>query len=93
MQQTVRLRLTGEFDLADKERLDMLLAPAQTAATVILDLSNATYLDSTALGCFFNLKKAMLQNGGGSIHLLGVSPNLRRVFEMTKLDEFFEFSS
>lgn len=93
MQETVRLRLCGEFDSADRERLETLLAPAVTAATVILDLSEATYLDSTALSCFFNLKKAMLQNGGGSIHLLGLSPNLRKLFDVTKLDRFFEFST
>lgn len=93
MQETVRLSLSGEYDLADRERLEALLSPAETVDNVILDMSQATYLDSTALSCLWKLKQAMLTRGGGRVQLVGLSSSLRRIFQITGLDEFFDFGT
>ena len=90
-QETVRLSLSGEYDLADKERLELLLEPAMTAQHVTLDLHEATYLDSTALRCLWRVKQAMIARGGGRVQLVGSSKSIRRVFAITGLDTLFEF--
>lgn len=91
MQETVQLSLSGEYDLTDKERLETLLSPAMAADSVILDMRDTTYLDSTALRCLLRLKQAMLARGGGSVKLLGLSNNLRRLFQIAGFDKLFEF--
>lgn len=90
--ETVRIALRGEFDMSDKARLTALLLPGEYAETVILDMSETTYIDTTALGCLVRLKKAMIANGGGELHLFGVTPTIRRVLTITKLDTIFQIT-
>ena len=85
----VTIRLSGEFDIATRDRLASLLRPAELADTAIIDMSETTYMDSTALSCLIHLKKQLLQRDG-AVHLVGVRPNVRRVFTICKLDELFE---
>jgi len=59
-------------------------------ASVILDLTDVTYIDSTALGCFIWLRKLVRERHGGSVRLVGLSPHLRRVFEITGLNLIFD---
>lgn len=88
--ETVRIALRGEFDMSDKARLTALLLPGELAETVILDMSETTYIDTTALGCLIRLKKTMIANGGGQLHLVGVTPNIRKLLAITQLDRIFQ---
>lgn len=87
----VRIVLRGEFDISDKARLTALLLPGEVAEVVIVDMSETTYIDTTALGCLIRLKKAMVANGG-ELQLVGVTPNIRRILTITKLDSIFEIN-
>ncbi len=60
--------------------------------TSIVDLTEVRYIDSTALGCLVRVKNDLIQRGGGKVQLVGLQPNVRRVFALTKLDEIFEIS-
>jgi len=56
---------------------------------LIVDLSRAGFLDSSGLG---SLVRAMTttQNEGGQTKLAGLSPQIRKLLEMTRLDSVFE---
>ncbi|MBV9719342.1 MAG: STAS domain-containing protein [Candidatus Eremiobacteraeota bacterium] len=88
----VRIHLRGEYDIASAEKLRALLAPAEEAQTAIIDLSEATYIDSATLNSLCRLKVRMVARRGGSVHLVGVKPIHRRLLHITNLDRLFEIS-
>ena len=55
----------------------------------VLDLSAVTVMDSCGLSVLISVKKA-IEADGGRIGLAGLSPMIRRLFEITKLDRVFE---
>lgn len=89
----VRLQMSGEFDISNKDRLSSILRPGESADDVIIDMNGTTYIDSSALYCLIQLKKQLTVRGKGTIQLIGVRPNIRRMFTITQLDELFEISS
>jgi anti-anti-sigma factor len=55
----------------------------------IIDLSNVEFIDSTFLGVIVGtLKKAV--KSGGDLKLIGFQPNVRSMFELTRLFRVFE---
>lgn len=89
LEHVVRIRLAGDLDIFGKETFATLLMPAEDADIVILDFSDTTYLDASALGCLVYLRKQMLKRGRGMLHLINVSPNIRKTFSVTGLDKLF----
>ncbi len=61
----------------------------ETQRYLIIDLSAASFLDSSALGALVALAKRARTNGG-DLFLLNVPEEIRRVLELLKLDRFFE---
>ncbi|MEG8946743.1 STAS domain-containing protein [Rosettibacter firmus] len=56
---------------------------------IIIDLSNAEFIDSTFLGVIVNgLKKVV--SLGGDLKLVGFKPAVRSMFELTRLFRVFE---
>ena len=49
--------LVGEFDLSQRARLHEAFGQAMGQVTVIIDLTSATYIDSTVLGCLIRFRK------------------------------------
>ena len=85
--------MRGDFDLTDSDRLAALFQPAQIADNVVVDMSETTYIDSSVLVRLIRLKKHLLTHGGGAIHLIGVQPGVRRLFELCDLEGFFEINA
>jgi anti-sigma B factor antagonist len=86
--------LAGEVDLAVapslKERLDSLFAGGES--TVVVDLLDATFLDSMALGVLVGaLEKC--RNNGGDLHLVVTEPRILKVLEITGLVDTFPIHS
>jgi len=52
----------GEFDLAVKEQLNKFLA--SLSGLVIVDLSEVTFLDSSAMGAFVHARNELVADGG-----------------------------
>src|SRR5580658_6591328 len=86
------IELVGEFDFSESERLTDTFAITKTAPLVFVDLSNVSYLDSTALQCLVDLRNARCGRGVGLV-LLGVQPAIARLFEITKLADVFDMRS
>jgi anti-anti-sigma factor len=83
----VRLSLSGELDLAVADRLRSRLRQlARTHATVILDLSDLQFMDSTGLQILITNHNDATHNGWQ----LRIDPNLttpvRRVVELVGID-------
>lgn len=89
----VRIRLADELDIFGKQAFATLLIPAESADTVILDLADTTYLDASALGCLVYLRNQMRKRGCGKVHLINVSPNIRKTFSVTGLDKLFHINA
>lgn len=82
--------VAGDVDLHSAPELRDRLAAIidEDAAHVTLDLSEATFLDSMALGVLLGAKKR-LATTGGELALVVSNPDIRRVFEITMLDRVF----
>lgn len=66
----------------------MLKALIERPRRVIFDLEQVQYLDSSAMGAFFQIHKDIMAYGGRMI-LVNVNQTIRMVFKLTKSDQFF----
>lgn len=65
------------------------LAISEKPSKVIIVLNKVHYLDSSAMGFLFQLKRSILDFGGRLI-LVGINHTIAMVFKLTKSDEDFE---
>ena len=56
---------------------------------VVLDLGNVNFMDSSGLGAIVALGKSLAE-GGGELKLANITPQVRTVFELTRLHQAFE---
>lgn len=79
--------VSGELDLHTAERVKRGIAEADAvgADTVVIDLSEISFIDSTALGVLVQETKR-LEGRGDSLVLVTNDPRTRRVLEVTGLD-------
>jgi anti-sigma B factor antagonist len=84
------LEFEGEMDLAVAPRLhekvDGLFAAGATS--IVVDLLNATFLDSTALGVLVTALNRCHELGG-QLHLVVTEPQILRVLTITGLTDAF----
>lgn len=64
------------------------LVDAEGRRKLLLNFGNVEYLSSAALGKLITLNKK-LQAVGGRLILANIDPQIHEVFEITKLDKFF----
>ena len=83
----VIIAVHGQADLhtAPQLREAMTNAIDGGAASLIVDLSDATFVDSMTLGVLLGAVKR-LRPHGGKVAVVCVSPHIRRIFEITLLD-------
>jgi anti-anti-sigma factor len=81
------MTLTGELDLSAAARLGVELIRFRTAAArhVDVDLADVTFIDSSALN-FFEQLRWVSQARGGQVTLRGVSPHMLRVLSIVGFD-------
>ncbi len=84
------IELGGEVDLYTapefKERLLQLIEGGKSR--VVVDLSKATFIDSTTLGVLVGGVKR-LRPTGGALSLVCTDQNITKIFEITGLDRVF----
>ena len=80
----------GEVDVATAPDLHaQLLGLAGRGTTLaVVDLTDVTFVDSTALGVLVSAAKEF-RSGGGDLRLVVTEPHLAKVFTITGLDEVF----
>lgn len=89
------LHLKGR--LMDQQQADQLMAALDSELskghkTVILDLSELQYMNSTGLNILINVL-TRTRNAGGDTLIAGVSNSVRQLFVVTKLDTVFIMTS
>ena len=86
----VTIAVHGQADLhtAPDLRDAMTKAIDGGANGLIVDLSDATFVDSMTLGVLLGAVKR-LRPRGGKVAVVCVSPHIRRIFEITLLDRVF----
>jgi len=88
--QTHVISLGGEIDLYTapefKERMVDLIEAGKK--NIVVDLSEATFIDSTTLGVLVGGVKRLRPSGGG-LALVCTDQNISKIFEITGLDRVF----
>src|ERR1700710_1323706 len=84
------LAVRGEIDLFTAPELKQVLAEAIEAGRirVVVDLTETTFLDSTALGVLIGAVKR-LRSRDGALAIVNVDENIAKTFEITGLDQIF----
>ncbi len=85
------VRLDGDLDFSRKAELENLLAGAELSDIAVIDLRDATYMDSSVLSCLMTLKKHMAERGTAAVvRIAGANDSLLRIFHICGLDKIFE---
>ncbi|PSB02649.1 STAS domain-containing protein [Merismopedia glauca] len=62
---------------------------ANGANTVLIDLENVNFMDSSGLSALVSALK-MVRTAGGKLYLCSINEQLQMVFELTRMDRVFE---
>ena len=84
------ISVAGEIDLytAPELKRELVHAIDEGARRVVVDLSEATFIDSTTLGVLLSGIKR-LRPLGGELAVVCTDRNIRKIFEITLLDRVF----
>jgi len=78
--------INGEIDAytAPKLREQLLAIDTKNTKKAVLDLAGVGYMDSTGIGVIVAFYKSVIADGG-ELKLIGLSPRLKRLFDITGL--------
>jgi anti-sigma B factor antagonist len=84
------LAVRGEIDLFTAPELKQVLAESIEGGRIriIVDLTDTTFLDSTALGVLIGAVKR-LRSRDGALAIVNIDDNIAKTFEITGLDQIF----
>ena len=82
------VQVFGEVDLSTAPELEQSLADLDGVA-VTIDLAEVPFMDSSGLHVLVRAHRRVLEHGG-TFRLTGLQSSIRRVFEITGLDEHFD---
>jgi anti-sigma B factor antagonist len=80
----------GEIDLFTAPELKQVVTDAIESGErrVVIDLTDVSFLDSTALGVLIGAVKR-LRSRGGALAIVNTEPSITKTFEITGLDQIF----
>lgn len=83
--------LSGEIDSATSEDFyaEVMAAYLHDKKSVVFDCGGLEFIDSTTLGTFVKLYKAITADGNG-FKLVKVRPRIKKLFEICALDKLME---
>jgi anti-sigma B factor antagonist len=86
--------LAGELDLynvGDLKRKMQEYLTDDAIQSLVVDLTQLKYMDSSGIALMAHLRKKMLEKDNGEFFLLGVSQDILNVLRLAALDHFFTF--
>ena len=88
------IAVAGEIDLFTAPQLKSAIGEAidEGRTLIAVDLTDTTFLDSTALGVLIGAVKR-LRTRDGRLTLVNIDPNIAKTFEITGLDQIFAICS
>jgi anti-sigma B factor antagonist len=89
--QTTIVDVSGEVDMDTGPAFHQGLLHAIGAGRggLIVDLSQATFLDSSALTNLVNAFDSLRRHGGGRLAIIATDPRMRALFDVARLDRDF----
>jgi len=90
------VNVAGEVDMGTGPAFQrgLLRAIGASRGGLIVDLSHASFLDSTALTNLVNAFAQLRRKGGGSLAIVASDPRMRALFEVARLErDFLIFST
>ena len=87
---TTIVEVIDRFDVitAPEIKAELLKAAADGANTIVIDLSQVTFLDSSGVGVLVAAHKA-LDHQGGQLHLAAPTKQAQLVLRLTQLESMF----
>jgi anti-sigma B factor antagonist len=88
-QRTSVISVEGELDLSSAPQLKWALLDSAEAghSQLVVDLSRATFMDSTALGVLIGVNRGL--DAGARLTLVCQAPSILKVFELSGMDGAF----
>lgn len=88
---TTVVDVSGEIDMETGRAFQQGLLHAIGAGRggLIVDLSRATFLDSSALTSLVNAFDTLRERGGGTLSIIASDPRMRALFDVARLDRDF----
>lgn len=85
------LKLEGEIDIySSSDVKDSIINSIDSGVkNIIIDLENVSYIDSSGIGAFIS-SLAAIKKIGGKMCFIQVSESVKKVFELTRLTNFFK---
>ena len=82
--------VTGEIDLATGPEFQgaLLALPEDEVASVIVDLTDCSFMDSTGLHLLTRAQERF-DRSGGRVAVVSANRSVLRLFELTRLDQHF----
>ncbi len=82
--------IVGDIDLANSPKLREFLKPKAASKTprLLLDFAGVNYIDSSGLATLIEYFQAV-QGFGGKLALASLSPRVKNVFEIVRLEQIF----
>ncbi len=82
-------KILDEANITDIGQTLIYLVDENPAPKILLDFNNVEHLSSAALGMLINLNNKIRQ-GNGQLRLANIKPQIKDVFQITKLDKLFK---
>jgi stage II sporulation protein AA (anti-sigma F factor antagonist) len=79
------VRVDGELDLATKRHLEEAVQDADPSGRLVIDLSDCTFLDSSAVRVLISTARSA-QDAGGQVALVASDAGVLRVLEIAAVD-------
>jgi len=80
--------IAGDIDLSNAHELRDALEQLGRPDAMAIDMTNLLFIDSTGLNAIAQYGRGMLENGN-AVYLVVTRPPLRKIFEITSLDQHF----
>lgn len=89
---TTVVNVTGEIDMETGPAFQRGLLHAIGAGRygLIVDLSQATFMDSSSLTSLVNAFDSLRKQGGGRLAIVATDPRMRALFDVARLERDFE---
>lgn len=81
----VVVRVEGELDMATSGNLEEAIADAEPGVRLVIDLTECTFLDSSAVRVLVETVRSMEQSKG-NVSLVARDPGILRVLEIAAVD-------
>ncbi len=81
------IRVSGNLDLSTVTSFDAECERTPAAVPHVIDLSDCTFIDSSALRALVR-RRRRVADAGGQLALVAPSPTMQRVLEIAALDRF-----